>query len=340
MIKYVTGDLLQSDAQYLVNTVNCEGYMGKGLAYQFKLAYPNNNENYIKACKSGALRIGKLHYCKENGKIIINFPTKDKWRANSKIEYIETGLNELVLLIKKLSIKSIAIPPLGSGNGGLVWSEVKQLIEKKLSVIENNVEILIYEPAGNYIAKATVEPKLSLSALILMQIKINLNPFDKFRLQTTAYLVNIFSHQKYFNFIKYNRGIYDSVIESINKSIEDFQQFHNIESTTKAYEIAYRELISRSVDSRLQILIPIIKFASDYVNKIKNNSELECLIIIIYVIEQNSLLQEDSIILYFKDITNHIPEKDILVGIEYLYSTGIIDKLSNGYCISDKSFCD
>ena len=99
MFFYTTGDLLQSDAEALVNTVNCEGYMGKGIAYQFKLKFPNNNKDYIKACKSGVLRPGKLHFYREAGKIIINFPTKDKWREKSQIKYIEDGLDSLILLI-------------------------------------------------------------------------------------------------------------------------------------------------------------------------------------------------------------------------------------------------
>ena len=99
--------------------------MGKGIAYQFKLAFPQNYNDYVKACKSGTLRIGTLHYYQENDKIIINFPTKDKWRANSKLEYIEAGLDKLIILIRKLGISSIAIPPLGSGNGGLRWADEK-----------------------------------------------------------------------------------------------------------------------------------------------------------------------------------------------------------------------
>ena len=79
-IHYVTGNLLEANVEALVNTVNCEGYMGKGLAYQFKLSYPENNKDYIKACKNGNLKIGKVHYFKENDKILRNFPTKDKWR--------------------------------------------------------------------------------------------------------------------------------------------------------------------------------------------------------------------------------------------------------------------
>lgn len=140
MIKYVKGNLLESEAECLVNTVNCEGVMGKGIAYQFKLKFPENNRDYIKACKSGALVIGKLHYWKEDGKVIINFPTKDTWRKKSEIEFIEKGLNELVLLIPKLGIKSIAIPPLGCGNGGLQWGEVKKLILNKIEKYENDYD--------------------------------------------------------------------------------------------------------------------------------------------------------------------------------------------------------
>jgi len=86
MTHYVTGNLLASTAQALVNTVNCEGYMGKGIAYQFKLSYPENYFAYATACKTGKMQIGKMFFYVENEKIIINFPTKDKWRANSKIE--------------------------------------------------------------------------------------------------------------------------------------------------------------------------------------------------------------------------------------------------------------
>ncbi len=150
MIKYIMGDLLKSDAECLVNAVNCEGYMGKGIAYEFKVKFPENYKDYKEACNSGVLKIGTLHYFKENEKIIINFPTKNKWRAKSKIEYIEQGLNELLKIISELEIKSIAIPALGSGNGGLDWNEVKILIEQKLKELSNNIDIIIYEPLESY----------------------------------------------------------------------------------------------------------------------------------------------------------------------------------------------
>ena len=168
-ITYTTGNILESETEAIVNTVNCEGYMGKGLAYQFKLRFPENNKDYMKACRSGNLCIGKMHYFKENNKIIINFPTKNKWRENSKIEYIDVGLDSLIELIKTLNIKSISIPPLGSGNGGLNWEEVKNLITKKFYELDSNIYIKIYEPSKNYKVTSIQEPKLSTSALILMK---------------------------------------------------------------------------------------------------------------------------------------------------------------------------
>jgi O-acetyl-ADP-ribose deacetylase (regulator of RNase III) len=337
MIIYTTGDLLKSTAEALVNTVNCEGYMGKGIAYQFKLQYPANNTDYVKACKSGSLKVGKLHYFKERGKVVINFPTKDKWRANSKMEYIDDGLTELVKLIHNLNIKSIAIPPLGSGNGGLIWSEVKALIEKKLAVVANGVEIFIYEPSTNYVSLPTVEPKLSTSALVLMEIKNKLQKFDTLRLQKTAFFVNIFANQGYFKFKKYKYGPYDNSINIISKSIKEFQQFHNVKNTQEAYNILYNKLVSEKVDSKLSELKPYISKAADYVNSIETNNELECLATILFLISEKKTLTEEEVVNYFKgwseDKAAKFSENDILEGVNKLYDSNIIEKTLTGYCI-------
>ncbi len=337
MFTYIAGDLLLSEAECLVNTVNCEGYMGKGIAYQFKLAYPNNNNDYVRSCKSGELRIGKLHYFTEKGKLIINFPTKDKWRSNSKIEYVEKGLDELILLIQSLNIKSIAIPPLGSGNGGLIWADVKKLIEKKLSVIADATKIIIYEPSKNYVAKATIEPHISLSALVLMLIKLNLIKFNKMRLQKTAYFFNIFGEQPYFNFVKHKYGPYDHSIDIISKKIKEFQQFHNVESTDEAYEIAYKKLRSEHIDNKLKQLKPKIEQAAKYVNAVVNDSDLECLATILFLLQQNGALKDDIIVSKFKgwseDKSSRFTDIDILNGIHYLHNSGVIEESLTGYCI-------
>ena len=137
MIQYVTGNLLRSNAEALVNTVNTVGVMGKGIALQFKEAFPQNYKAYRNACKTGALKPGKLLVFTEEtpqGAVtIINFPTKTDWRSKSTYAFIEEGLKELRLQINLLGLKSVALPPLGCGNGGLDWAKVKPLIEQFLS---------------------------------------------------------------------------------------------------------------------------------------------------------------------------------------------------------------
>ena len=120
MIEYKIGNLLDSSAEALINTVNTDGIMGKGIALQFKNQFPNNFKEYVKACKSNNISIGKLFVYEEctllkEKKIIINFPTKTSWKKPSEYSYIEEGLKDLVNIIKHKNIKSIAIPPLGAG---------------------------------------------------------------------------------------------------------------------------------------------------------------------------------------------------------------------------------
>ncbi|MDR0982503.1 MAG: macro domain-containing protein [Culturomica sp.] len=150
MIKYTTGDMLSANTEALVNTVNTVGVMGKGIALQFKDQYPNNFAAYNAACKANQIAVGNMFVFEEktmmgDKKTIINFPTKKDWKHKSKIEYVEAGLKALVEVIKERGIKSIALPPLGCGNGGLDWDEVKSLIEKYLSPL-SDVNVVVYEP--------------------------------------------------------------------------------------------------------------------------------------------------------------------------------------------------
>lgn len=335
MIIYTTGDLLKSSADALVNTVNCEGYMGKGIAYQFKMQFPNNNKDYVKACKTGELQIGKLHYFEEDGKVIINFPTKNKWRAKSKIEYVEKGLDELVKLIERKNLQSIAIPPLGSGNGGLVWNEVKSVIEKKLSAVDENVQILIYEPSQNYVSQPKAEPKLSLSGLVLMDIKDHLKKFDTLRLQKTAFYMDIFSGEHYFNFTRHKYGPYDNSIAIISRSIREFQKYHGVKNTQEAYGILYNKIVSNKVELKLATMQPFIEKAADYVNTFDTNHELECASTITYLLKENGTLSQDEIVTKFKqwseDKASRFSEDDILTGIDKLYISQIITNTLIGY---------
>lgn len=142
MIKYVEGDIFSSPAQVIVNTVNTVGVMGKGIAKEFKIRYPQMFQIYKQACDSKKLTIGKLMLWYGEDRWILNFPTKENWRGKSKIEYIEKGLQEFCKCYADYNIVSIAFPKLGCGNGGLEWEEVKQVMETYLSPLP--LDIYIY----------------------------------------------------------------------------------------------------------------------------------------------------------------------------------------------------
>lgn len=166
MITFHRTNLLHSGAEALVNTVNTVGVMGKGVALQFKELFPLNYKLYKKACESGEVKLGKM-FVTEPGqltgaKYIINFPTKADWRSYSKLHHIAEGLDDLIKVIHEKRIKSIAVPPLGCGNGGLDWKDVKPLIVSKLSPLEDAVQIEIFEPGHHsYTKKTKSTPKLT-----------------------------------------------------------------------------------------------------------------------------------------------------------------------------------
>jgi O-acetyl-ADP-ribose deacetylase (regulator of RNase III) len=157
MIRFTSGDILTAPADALVNTVNCVGVMGRGIALQFKKAYPKNFKLYEAACARGEVNPGKM-FVSETGKFspkwIINFPTKRHWRGKSRIEDIESGLVALISEIRDREIRSIAVPPLGSGLGGLDWNVVRPKIEKALGSIPG-VDVLVFEPKGALESSAT-----------------------------------------------------------------------------------------------------------------------------------------------------------------------------------------
>lgn len=151
MLHYVHGDLFQSGAEALVNAVNCVGVMGKGIALSFKTRFPENFAAYKLACYRRQVRPGKMFVFQTNDlfgnpRIIINFPTKRHWREKSELWYINDGLQDLIKVIDKYHIRSLALPPLGCGNGGLDWYDVKPLIERYLGTA--SCDVYVYEPYG------------------------------------------------------------------------------------------------------------------------------------------------------------------------------------------------
>lgn len=175
MIRYTQGNLLEAGAEALVNTVNTVGVMGKGIALMFKERFPQNMEEYAKACKEKKLRTGKI-FATGTGELmgpkwIINFPTKQHWRSPSRLEWITEGLQDLKAFIVANRIRSIAIPPLGSGNGGLDWPVVRAEIEKALAGLAD-VEILVYKPTAQYqnVAKKKGVEKLTASRALIAEL--------------------------------------------------------------------------------------------------------------------------------------------------------------------------
>jgi O-acetyl-ADP-ribose deacetylase (regulator of RNase III) len=177
MIEIAKGNLLMADADALVNTVNCIGYMGKGIALQFKQAFPENFKAYEKVCKAHELHPGGMLVFPtgllQNPKYIINFPTKRHWKGDAKIEDIRSGLAALIQEVKQLGIRSVAVPPLGCGLGGLDWNEVRPIIESAFAELPD-VRVLLFAPAGAPDAKSmpvrTGKPKMTIGRAMVIKL--------------------------------------------------------------------------------------------------------------------------------------------------------------------------
>jgi O-acetyl-ADP-ribose deacetylase (regulator of RNase III) len=177
MITHTQGDLLRDTSEAVVNTVNCVGVMGRGVALQFRNAHPQNFKAYEKACQRKEIHPGRM-FVFETGELtnphyIINFPTKRHWRGKSRMEDIESGLEALVAVLKEKKIRSVAIPPLGCGLGGLKWEEVRPRIEAALATLEG-VEVFIYgpngAPEGEAMARNRAVPKMTAGRAALVQL--------------------------------------------------------------------------------------------------------------------------------------------------------------------------
>lgn len=153
MIRYIQGNLLEADTAAVVNTVNTVGVMGKGIALMFKETFPQNFQAYALACQRQELQVGRMFVTENRAltgpKWIINFPTKKHWRHPTKLEWIQEGLQDLLRVIREKGIRSIAIPPLGCGNGGLDWGQVRPEIEAVLSQLADT-DVVVYEPTSKY----------------------------------------------------------------------------------------------------------------------------------------------------------------------------------------------
>lgn len=199
MIIYKTGNLLEAPVEALVNTVNTVGVMGKGVALQFKNAFPENFKAYSDAVKSGSFHLGEVLVVRVKtvgtASYVINFPTKAHWRFPSRLEWIQSGLKDLHAKIQKYGIRSIALPPLGCGNGGLDWNQVRHLIENELSDLD--ADIIIYEPSQKVqeLLKQEERPsaaKLTHVRAMLLQLLYNYRALGEFTSEFAAEKLSYF----------------------------------------------------------------------------------------------------------------------------------------------------
>ena len=268
MIKFMQGDLLQQQVDAIVNTVNCVGIMGKGIALQFKNKWPNNYKAYAQACKNNQVCLGKMFVCEVGSlfepqpKFIINFPSKDHWRSKSKLADIEAGLQDLVKQINKLQIKSIAIPPLGCGLGGLNWNIVKPLMQKYLATL-SNVEIIIFEPSDKVKPSAKlIEKNLKMTigrAAILLLLDTYRQLGDagasKLELQKLVYFLQLLGVDFKLQFKKYKYGPYADALR------------HALDNMHGSYIESAGDML---VEGEMRAVAPALESAKQFVAKDEN----------------------------------------------------------------------
>ena len=232
MIKLTQGDLLkQDDVDAIVNTVNCVGVMGKGIALQFKNKWPANFTAYAAACKAGEVRPGQMFVFDSGGLVkpnfIINFPTKDHWRGASKVEFIRDGLVDLVAQVRSLGIRSIAVPPLGCGNGGLEWSDVRPIIERALDALPE-VEVRLFQPSGTPEPRSmevrTKRPRMTAGRAAILKVldtyrELNYG-LSKIEVQKLAYFLQEAGGPLDLPFVKHRYGPYSDTLRHALNNME------------------------------------------------------------------------------------------------------------------------
>lgn len=262
MITLTRGNLLEAGAEALVNTVNTEGVMGKGIALQFKRAFPENYLFYQRACERGEVQPGKM-FVFETGwmtppRYIINFPTKRQWRSRSRLGDIETGLQALAEEITKRGIRSIAVPPLGCGNGGLSWGQVRPLIERALAPLED-VDIRLYEPAGapdpRSMPDRRKKPPLTPARAILLQLLDRYGELGYSRtlleVQKIAYFLQEAGQPLK---LRYVRGRYGPYAHNLDKTLQQIEGHYIVGLGDAAHPRAEIDLLPGAVEEAQKTL--------------------------------------------------------------------------------------
>jgi O-acetyl-ADP-ribose deacetylase (regulator of RNase III)/uncharacterized protein YwgA len=310
MFKALIGDLFGSGAQTLVNTVNCVGVMGKGVALEFKKRFPANFEDYAKRCERRQVRLGEPYpFPDPSGRLIVNFPTKDHWRSPAKLSDIERGLDHFVGHFAEWGINSVAFPPLGCGNGGLEWSEVGPLMYRKLHQL--TIEIEVYAPYGTPKHEVTVEylaspsqmtlegkgrkhEKMNPEWIVLMEVLRELekqpyaNPVGRTIFQKICYIVTEMGVATGFNF---DKGSYGPFADEVKPALHEFANRNWVQEQHLGRMMALRVAPQYEQD-RLKFRTEIerherkIAKTVDLFSRIKNTDQAEEVLTVLFASRQ------------------------------------------------------
>jgi O-acetyl-ADP-ribose deacetylase (regulator of RNase III) len=309
MIELVKGNLLEADAEALVNTVNTVGVMGKGIALQFRQAFPENYRFYRKACEQGEVVPGRMLIFETrkltNPRFIINFPTKRHWRGKTRIKDIEDGLYDLIAEVSSRQIHSIAMPPLGCGNGGLKWEQVKPLIERAFATLPD-VRVMLYAPSGapaaDQMRTATERPKMTPGRAALLAILENYAlpgyRLSMLEVQKLAYFLQVAGQPLQLSFAKDRYGPYAETVHHVLQRMEG----HFIRG--------YGDRSSRAADASIHVFSEAATEAENFLQQDQETLRriehvtrliegfeypygLELLATVHWVVQENSLTQND-----------------------------------------------
>lgn len=310
MFKALIGDMFESQAQTLVNTVNCVGVMGKGVAEVFKKRYPSMFDDYKRRCEEKTVRLGRPYLYRDlSGVTIINFPTKDHWRSPSRLVDIEQGLDYFVSHFAEWGITSIAMPPLGCGNGGLEWSEVGPLIHRKLHQLPIDVEL--YAPYGtpkqqlteaflsapsqmSLEGKGRRHVKMNQDWVVLMEVLKELqaqpyaNPVGRTIFQKICYVVTEMGIPTGFSFTK---GSYGPFSDDVKLVLHDFANRNWLHEESLGRMVALRVSPEYAKDrskfaEQIQHYQKKIEKTVDLFSRIKSTEQAEEVMTVLYACRQ------------------------------------------------------
>ncbi len=308
MIHYRQGNIFDSQAQALVNTVNLVGVMGKGIALQFKQHFPKNYKLYKQACQQGDIAIGKLFVTREQTvfgeKIIINFPTKTDWRKSSEYSYIEAGLCDLIRVIEQYKIASVALPPLGAGNGGLIWEDVRLMIEKHLSKLD--IDIFVYQPNARIAEKMKAERvKITKARALLLYVLFDLvrngEYVSEFSSEKVCYFLQRFGAEPFFK-LKYSPqyyGPYSAKVRYVLNALNGSYIMGYEDMNTKPFDPlllvsdSYQEV--RDMVLTDEKLAEIAKRTTEFLDGFYSDFTLELLSSVDYIMSQYGNISSEEI---------------------------------------------